>query len=103
PSERISCSLRRGRRSGVRETLGQSPFTIDDVKAIREECLSVAYVTSSIVSRGQAVSTDGNWSTMVRGVDPDFPLVRAWNVASGRFSSGDGGRVGACVCVLGAT
>ena len=50
----------------------------------------------------QVVYGAENWATQVQGTSADFPIVRAWPVASGVFVTDSDVRGAAKVCVLGA-
>jgi putative ABC transport system permease protein len=51
----------------------------------------------------QAVGGEGNWRTVVNGVSTDYPTIRDWQVASGRFFDGNDERSMRKVAVLGKT
>ena len=90
-------------QSGARLFTGESTLTVQDIDAIRQECPSVAYVSPSVREAAQVVAGDLNWGTSVYGVDVDWPLIRAWNVAEGDFFTDVDVRTAARVAVLGAT
>jgi putative ABC transport system permease protein len=90
-------------QSGARLFTGESTLTVQDIDAIRQECPSVAYVSPSVREAAQVVAGDLNWGTSVYGVDVDWPLIRAWNVAEGDFFTDVDVRTSARVAVLGAT
>jgi len=90
-------------QSGARLFTGESTLTVQDIDAIRNECPSVAYVSPSVREAAQVVAGDLNWGTSVYGVDVDWPLIRAWNVADGDFFTDVDVRTAARVAVLGAT
>jgi putative ABC transport system permease protein len=90
-------------QSGARVFTGESTITEADVKAIRDEAPSVAYVSPSVREGAQVVAGELNWGTSVYGVDVDWPFIRAWNVADGDFFSDVDVRTSARVAVLGAT
>src|SRR6266511_931458 len=90
-------------QSGARIFTGQSTITEDDVAAVRAECPAVAYVSPSVRSAGQIVSSNGNWGTSVQGVGVEWPFVRSWNVERGSFFGDSEVRSAAKVAVVGAT
>jgi putative ABC transport system permease protein len=90
-------------QSGARVFTGESTITEADVKAIRDEAPSVAYVSPSVRESAQVVAGEMNWGTSVYGVDVDWPFIRAWNVADGDFFTDVDVRTSARVAVLGAT
>jgi putative ABC transport system permease protein len=90
-------------QSGARLFTGESTITPEDAAAIRSECPAVAYVSPAVRSAAQVVAADLNWGTAVYGVDVDWPLIRAWNVADGDFFTDVEVRTSARVAVLGTT
>jgi putative ABC transport system permease protein len=71
---------------GARLGIGMRPsLTQDDVDAIRAEVPGVIGVSGTWWSGGQAVVGARNWTTRIHGVNPDFFVVRNWNLLSGRF------------------
>jgi len=90
-------------QSGARIFTGQSTITEDDVAAVRAESPAVAYVSPSVRSAGQIVSSNGNWGTSVQGVGVEWPFVRSWNVEKGSFFGDSEVRSAAKVAILGAT
>src|SRR5439155_1479893 len=89
-------------RNGIR-IAQQSTFTVEDVEAIRTECPSVAYASPQRAVNVHVVAKQLNWGTSLRGVNPEWFLVREWEMASGQLFTDDDARIGAKVCVLGAT
>ncbi len=75
----------------------------DDAKAIVQECPSVLYATPVGRFSGQAVSSEGNWSTSVQAVYPDYFFIREWTLQSGDYFTDADVRNAAKVCVLGKT
>ncbi|MEW5913572.1 MAG: ABC transporter permease [Thermodesulfobacteriota bacterium] len=70
---------------GARTGFGGVPtITWDDVKAIRNECPSVALVAPTMRGTAQVVYGNMNWSTLVQGITPDFLQIREWNLVAGR-------------------
>ncbi|HUP49582.1 MAG TPA: ABC transporter permease [Thermoanaerobaculia bacterium] len=90
-------------QGGARIFSGQSNLTADDAAAIRAECPAVAYVSPQLRTGGQLVAGDMNWSSQIYGVDVEWPMIRAWNVAEGYFFSEADVRAGTQVAILGAT
>ena len=80
-----------------------SKLSGEDVESIRREVRTIAYVSATIRTSAQVVYGNQNWSTSVHGAEVDWPLVRAWNLASGQFFTDQDNRVAAKVCVLGRT
>ncbi len=79
------------------------PFTLDDVRAIREEVHTVRAVAPTSGGAARVVYGNRNWSTGVTGADNGYFEVRNWEIALGReFMEGEV-RSGASVCILGET
>ncbi|HMC20855.1 MAG TPA: ABC transporter permease [Thermoanaerobaculia bacterium] len=76
---------------------------IDDVDKIRREAQYVSAISPVVVSRTQVLGPQGNWRTMINGVDPDYQTIRNWDTQSGSFFSGDDVRAGRTVAILGQT
>jgi putative ABC transport system permease protein len=78
-------------------------LTLEDAKAIAENCPDVAAV-APIVRRGvQVVAGDQNWFTQINGTTPDYLEVRSWDIAEGEMFTSDDVDAGTKVCVLGRT
>jgi putative ABC transport system permease protein len=87
---------------GVRQGQGAAgTLTADDAKALRETVPGIQWLTSLFSTRAQLVFGNQNWSTIVQGTDVDWPDMRAWTVAAGRFFTADEAGVAAKVAVLG--
>ncbi|RJX32464.1 MAG: FtsX-like permease family protein [Desulfarculus sp.] len=70
---------------GARTGFHSAPtLTWDDVKAIRNECPSVALVAPTARGAAQVVYGNMNWSTLVQGITPEFLQIREWNLVAGR-------------------
>jgi len=78
-----------------------STLTADDAEAIKKECPAIQAVAPTIRTSAQVVYGANNWATQVQGTTADFPIVRAWPVASGVFITDSDVRGAAKVCVLG--
>jgi len=89
--------------SGARMSAGSNnTLTAEDAEAIKRECPAVQAVAPTVRTSAQAVYGANNWATQVQGTTADFPIVRAWPVASGVFVTDSDVRGAAKVCVLGA-
>ncbi len=97
---RPGSTVMRGARSGDGSA---ASLTVSDARAIARECPSVAAVTYIKRRKMQVIAGRENWSTDVQGVNVDYPYVRAWPLAEGRFFTPQEERTAARVCVLGAT
>src|SRR5688572_9590505 len=90
-------------QSGARIFTGQSTLTEEDALAVKTDCPSVSYVSPNLRTAGQVVAGELNWGTQVFGVDVEWPLIRAWNVAEGTFFTDAEVKGAAKVLVLGTT
>ena len=89
-----------GLRTG---TGGAQTLTSDDVKAIMNECPSVALASGTVRSSGQAVYGNLNWSTLIMGGTPELFEIREWAVTSGRSIEPQDVDSAGKVCLLGQT
>ncbi|HKB78959.1 MAG TPA: ABC transporter permease [Thermoanaerobaculia bacterium] len=76
---------------------------VDDVDKIRRESQYVSAVSPVVVSRQQVLGPEGNWRTMIQGVDSDYQTIRNWDTQTGAFFSEDDVRGGRTVALLGQT
>jgi putative ABC transport system permease protein len=76
---------------GVQGGFGSQPtLTWDDLRAIRNEVSSVKAVSPQLRMNGQLLSEEGNWSSNIYGVSPEYFDIRSWHMALGeRFSQTD--------------
>src|SRR5262249_41924093 len=71
-------------RNGVRTgAFGTRTLTLGDYEAIKEHIPLVTNVTPQADTRVQVVYGNQNWSTPVRGVGPEYVLLKNWNVVRG--------------------
>ena len=75
-------------------------LTYDDAIAIRDMDL-VAGIAPEVSNRLQIKYGRDNWQTNVVGTTADYPLVRNWDVAEGRFFSEEENRLRKNVAVIG--
>ena len=87
----------RGAR-GSRRTL-----TEDDAIAIQNEVPTVKVSAPTVRGSGQIIFGNRNWSTVIRGVTPDYGQAREWEIADGRWFSNDEVRSAAKVALIGET
>jgi len=79
------------------------PLDIEDVKALMENCPSLAAVSPACNTGVKAVFGNQHVSTEVQGVWPAYLTIRDWKISSGQpFTEADL-RSGAKVCVIGRT
>ncbi len=83
---------------GSRQTL-----TLDDVDAIIDKCPSVKTVVPEARQNMQVKQKNQNTNTTIFGTYPDYPSVRNYNLAEGRFITYGDVRGNQKVAVLGAT
>jgi putative ABC transport system permease protein len=82
---------------------GGPAFNVDDVDAIASQIGGVRLVAPEVRSSATLVANGRNWSAGVTGSTQDWFSVSNWTIASGRGFEPDEERVGAAVCVIGAT
>ena len=87
----------RGAR-GSRRTL-----TEDDAIAIQNEVPTAKVSAPTVRGSGQIIFGNRNWSTVIRGVTPDYGQAREWEIADGRWFSNDEVRSAAKVALIGET
>ncbi|HEX2120343.1 MAG TPA: ABC transporter permease, partial [Thermoanaerobaculia bacterium] len=78
-------------------------LSLDDVEKIRRESQFVTAVSPVIVSRTQVIGGEGNWRTLINGVDTDYQTIRDWQTSTGDFFTADDVDGLRKVAVLGAT
>ncbi|HSK20899.1 MAG TPA: ABC transporter permease [Longimicrobiales bacterium] len=78
-------------------------LTVEDVDAIDSQNTLLAAVSPVIVTRLQVVGGEGNWRTMINGVDTDYTQIRDWGMESGVFFDESDVKAMRKVAVLGAT
>src|SRR5437762_14116341 len=71
-------------RGGVRTgTGGTKSLTLGDYEAIRDHVSLVTNVTPQADTRTQLVYGNQNWSSPVRGVGPEYVVLKDWHVVRG--------------------
>ena len=89
---------------GVSQGAGTSNrLTLADFDALKRESTIFTGVSPVIVAPTQVVGGVGNWRTSVNGVSLDYPTIRAWPVASGRYFDDTDVRAMRKVAVIGKT
>jgi putative ABC transport system permease protein len=94
--------VRPGQRLGPGGGGGPS-FTSADVDAIAGQIGGVRAVAPEVRSGVTVVANGRNWATSVTGTSNDWFRVGNWTIASGRGFEPEEEKVGAAVCVIGAT
>jgi putative ABC transport system permease protein len=82
---------------------GGPAFNVDDVEAIASQIGGVRLVAPEVRSSATLVANGRNWGASLTGSTRDWFSVSNWTIASGRGFEPDEERVGAAVCVIGAT
>jgi putative ABC transport system permease protein len=80
---------------------GSQTLTIEDAKAIEEQCPSVSATSPNASARAQVVYGNKNWNTSVQGAGEKYTDIRKWDVEFGTFFDETHVRGAAKVCVLG--
>jgi putative ABC transport system permease protein len=93
--------LRPGQRMGPGG--GGPAFALADVEAIASQIGGVRAVAPEVRSAVTVVANGRNWATSVTGTSDDWFRIGNWTIASGRDFEPDEEKVGAAVCVIGAT
>jgi len=89
-----------GRRGGAGSA---TPFSSDDVDALRREVPFVTAASGTVQGSVTAVVDGVNWPTQILGGHPDYVEVRDWEIAEGRLFSVVENERSARVAVLGRT
>lgn len=90
-------------RGGVRQGLSMT-LTAEDSDAINQECPSVLASSPLVGAGGQIIYGNSNWSPKeMHGVDPNYLLVRNWQLKHGGFFTDRDVSSASKVCVLGNT
>jgi putative ABC transport system permease protein len=89
---------------GVQGGFGSMPtLTWDDLKAIQNECPSVARAAPQLRQNASIQSEDQNWTTQVNGTTPEYFDIRSWQAARGSLITASDVEAGTKVVVLGQT
>ena len=83
---------------------GRATLTMEDAKALRNECRALQSVAPSVDCWGQVVYGNRNWRVgRILGATPDYLAVRNWPVAEGEPFTFEDVNTAACVCLIGQT
>jgi putative ABC transport system permease protein len=89
---------------GMRWGSGSVPtLTVDDAKAIANECSGVKYTAPILQGISQIVWGNMNWSTVTFASTPEALLIREWTIINGRPITQADVEGAAKVCILGQT
>jgi putative ABC transport system permease protein len=89
---------------GVRQSSGgRDIITMSDIRAIEEECWSIARVAPQVSTGAQLVFENRNWPTQVIGTTPSFFDIRDFQAQEGRMLDDEDVRIAAKVAVIGET
>jgi putative ABC transport system permease protein len=78
-------------------------LTVADVAKIRAETTKVAAVSGAVRMTVTAAGGSGYWTTSAYGVEPSYPEIRNWSLASGDFFTERDNASRQKVAVIGAT
>jgi putative ABC transport system permease protein len=78
-------------------------LTLDDAKKLAEQSFVLNAVSPVIVAPSQVIGDQGNWRTLVNGVDVNIQSIREWSVETGRFFDQNDVRTMRKVAVIGKT
>jgi putative ABC transport system permease protein len=82
---------------------GGPAFQVGDVEAITTEIGGLKGVAPEVRSSATLVANGRNWSAGVTGSTNEWFSVANWSLAGGRLFEADEQRIGAAVCLIGAT
>ena len=89
-------------RGGVSQWAGSfNQLTLEDAEKLANEATLSTAVSPVVMSGGQVVGGDGNWSTAIAGVSVDYLTIRAWELEQGEFFTERDIRARSKVAVLG--
>jgi putative ABC transport system permease protein len=94
--------VRPGQRMGPGSSGGPA-FAVADVEAIASQIGGVRAVAPEVRSGTTVVANGRNWATSVIGTHNAWFQIGNWTIASGRGFEPEEEKVGAAVCVIGAT
>jgi len=81
----------------------RTAFSMQDLEKIREESTFSAAVSGFAQINTNVFGSEGSVSVRVQGVEPDYTVIRNWNVAEGYFFENDDLLLRSAVAVLGST
>ena len=88
---------------GVSQSGTRNLLTLDDVEAIRRQATLITAVSPEVRVGAQVIGGASNWNTTIRGVDPEYEVIRDWHAEYGEYFTQRDVRGRAKVAVLGKT
>ncbi|MCL2473249.1 MAG: ABC transporter permease, partial [Treponema sp.] len=90
-------------RSGQQVMMRQSSFSRKDIEKLRTESTYAAAITGIVSTSQNAVGPEGNAQVQINGVEPDFFIIRSWDVELGMYFDEEDLLYRNTVAVLGST
>jgi putative ABC transport system permease protein len=81
----------------------ENRMTLEDAEDLRDGSSLLAAVSPLVNARAQVIGGEGNWSTSVTGVWPEYLTIRNWAVESGGFFAERDEQAKSKVAVIGQT
>jgi len=78
-------------------------LTLKDVEKLKSESEYIAEVSPLVRASGQVIALGKNWSSQTNGVDPNYLIIKDWEMENGTFFTKRDVRSRAKVAVLGKT
>jgi len=97
---RPGSNQRGGRRGGAGSA---TPFSSDDVDALRSELPIIVAASGTVQGSVTAVVDGVNWPTQILGAHPDYVEVRDWTISEGRLFTPQENQRSSRVAILGQT
>ncbi|MCK4888499.1 MAG: ABC transporter permease [Candidatus Aminicenantes bacterium] len=78
-------------------------LTLKDVNKLKKESAYISEASAYVRASGQVIAAGKNWSTSINGVDPNYLIIKDWELEKGNFFTKREIRSRAKVAVLGKT
>lgn len=92
------------RTGGVRLSTGSTArLTVDDIRAIADECWSIGAVAPQVSVGAQLIRENFNWPSRIVGTWPGYYSIQNYSIDQGRLTDEEDERSAAKVCVIGQT
>ncbi len=92
------------RMGGVSRGAGsRASLTLKDVEKLKKNSEYIAEVSPLVRTSGQVIAAGKNWSSQTNGVDPNYLIIKDWELENGNFFTLRDVRSRAKVAVLGKT